>query len=61
VFDRLRPHARGLHQREIGAGGEGDEVAGAVESVVLADARYHGGLGIGRHPHALRLGEAERI
>ena len=61
LLDRLRPHARGLHEAEVGARGQRNEVAGAVERIVFSDASDDGGLGVGWHTHAMGLGDAERI
>ena len=56
-----RPHPRGLDKTHVRAGGERDEVARAVEGVVLADPGDHGRLRVFREPHPPRLGQREGV
>jgi len=61
VFHGCRPHARRLHETEVGARRERDEVARAVERVVLAEARDNGGLRIGREADEIWIGQGRGI
>ena len=59
MADGLRPHARRLHERDIGAGGEWHEIADSVEGIVFAQAGGDGRFGPRRHPHTLRLRQTQ--